>query len=131
MTRRHYPECHVVVSAWEEQAALDCEDAEVWIEDESILVSYFDEDGIVVLEGLSDRNGGWTLMARSRARRATLSPVAGEEAVLRGSIDEMGHTVDWTLRLGDREVDGEIDRETDRESLDPPPTDSSAAEMKR
>jgi len=100
MTRRYFPDCRIEVAAWAENDAFACDDAEAWIEDESILVSYFDDDGIVVLEGTADRDDGWVLTARSRPRRATLRPVDGEDRSFAGSIDERGESSTWTLRLG-------------------------------
>jgi len=100
MKRVFYPDCRVEVASWGDHDAFVCDDAEVWIEGESILVSYFDEEGIVVLEGRSDRAEGWTLGARSRPRRATLAPVEDEERSYAGSIDEQGESGEWLLRLG-------------------------------
>lgn len=100
MKRISYPECQVEVEAWAEHDAFACEDAEVWIEGDLILVSYFDDDGIVVLEGKSDGSGGWKLGARSRPRRATLSAVPNEGGSYTGSIEEGGETGAWKLRLG-------------------------------
>jgi hypothetical protein len=104
MKRLYFPDCRVEVAAWAEYDAFVCDDAETWIEDESILVSYFDDEGIVVLEGISDRNDGWVLAARSRPRRATLLPVEGNDRSYVGSIDEQGESASWTLRLGTPEA---------------------------
>ena len=49
--RVHHPTCDVSVAAFGDHDAFACDDAEVWIEGEMILVSYFDDNGIVVLEG--------------------------------------------------------------------------------
>jgi len=100
MTRIFYPECRIEVASCGDRDAFACDDAEVWIEDDSILVSYCDDEGIVVLEGRSDRAAGWTLGGRSRPRRATLRPVEGEHRCYAGSVDELGETGRWTLRLG-------------------------------
>jgi len=100
MTRHYFPDCRIEVAAWAESEAFACDDAEAWIEAESILVSYFDDEGIVVLEGTSDRDDGWVLTARSRPRRATLRPVEGEDRSFVGSIDQQGESSTWTLRLG-------------------------------
>jgi hypothetical protein len=116
MKRLFFANCRVEIAPWGDHEAFDCDDAEVWIEGDSILVSYFDEDGIVVLEGNSDHAGGWTLGARSRPRRARLLPLdSGGEGVgdpgadgraggvsrsYRGSIVEQGESGRWTLHLG-------------------------------
>ena len=100
MTRQYFPDCCVEVAAWADYDDFACDDAEAWIEDESILISYFDDEGIVVLEGISDREDGWILTARSRPRKATLRPVVGESRSFVGSIDEQGESSNWKLRLG-------------------------------
>ena len=100
MTRSYYPDSRVEVSAWEDQEAFECDDAEVWIEDGSMLISYFDADGIVVLEGHLGPGNGWALVARSRPRRATLRPIGSDVRGFEGSIDEQGVSIRWTLRLG-------------------------------
>lgn len=109
MTRRFFPDSCVEVDSIGDQDAFSCDDAEVWMEGHAILVSYFDEDGIVVLEGLSENGSDYTLMARSRPRSATLARVSGEgvggdAAVFPeeyvGSISEQGETAHWKLTLG-------------------------------
>ncbi len=108
MSRRYFADCRIRVAAWCGREEFSCDDAEVWTEDESILVSYFDEDGIVVLEGVSDHLNGWILTARSRPWRATLSPEAsqpsgaGESSIMRfaGSISEHDESGCWSLCLG-------------------------------
>ena len=101
MTRVFYPDCAVEVSAWGETSAFACDDAEVWIDGDSILVSYFDEDGIVVLEGQPDGAGGWALVARSRPRRANLSPIGDDSRRFEGTIEEQGEGGHWELCLGE------------------------------
>ena len=98
--RVHYPECEVEVDAWGDRDAFACDDAEVWIEGDAILVSYFDDEGIVVLEGRPREGGGWTLAARSRPRRAFLAPMGDSPDALVGEIDELGEIAGWRLRLG-------------------------------
>lgn len=108
MTRQFYPACRVELAALGGADAFACDDAEVWIEGEAILISYFDEDGIVVLEGRTDeKSGGWALGARSRPRRATLDRASeslrpGDEAqtVYSGFVEEHGERANWILRLG-------------------------------
>lgn len=101
MTRVFYPECRIEIGAWGGHDALVCEDAEAWVEEERILVCYFDDDGIVVLEGSSDRSGGWTLAARSRPRQATLAPAEDRTGSYAGRFEEQGESVVWTLCLGE------------------------------
>jgi hypothetical protein len=100
MTRVFYPDCRVEVAAWGEREAWVCEDAEVWIEGDAILISYFDEDGIVVLEGRADPPAGWQLAARSRPRRATLTAIENDPRSYTGRIEEQGESGSWALRLG-------------------------------
>jgi hypothetical protein len=98
--RIHYVDCSVEVEAWGDCEAFACDDAEARIEGDVILISYFDEQGIVVLEGRSGERGGWTFMARSRPRRAFLAPMGDSPDTLVGEIDEQGEVTGWQLRLG-------------------------------
>ena len=98
--RIHYAACDVEVDARESHDAFACDDAEVWIEGDAILVSYFDDDGIVVLEGRRRSGGGWELQARSRPRRAFLAPMGDSREAFVGEIDEQGEVTGWRLRLG-------------------------------
>ena len=100
MTRIHHPDSYVEVEAWAEHERFSCDDAEVWIDEETILVSYFDDEGVVVLEGWREDDLGWRLSARSRPRRASLRPIADTPGVLEGEIDEQGQIARWRLRLG-------------------------------
>ena len=108
MTRVHHPTCVVEVEAWGDREAFACDDAEVWIEGESILICYFDDEGIVVLEGRPDDAHGWTIAARSRPRQAFLrpmdespgAPVERPATDFVGEINEQGETAIWRLRLG-------------------------------
>ena len=100
MSRRvHYVECQVEVEESGDREAFECDDAEVWIEDESILISYFDHEGIVVLEGRPDDDSGWTLSARSRPWRAFLKPMSEASGSFVGEIGEQGEVATWRLRL--------------------------------
>lgn len=99
MSRRHHSDCAVFVGAFGDREAFACDDAEVWIEDDAILVSYFDDDGMVVLEGRSRAEGGWQLSARSRPRRAFLAPMSDSPDILEGEIDEQGEVAEWRLDL--------------------------------
>lgn len=99
MGRIHYPECDVEVAAFGDTDAFACDDAEVWIDGDMILVSYFDDDGIVVLEGTREGENGWQFRARSRPRRAFLAPMAETPDILIGEIDEQGETAIWRLSL--------------------------------
>ena len=101
MSRVHYPECRVTVAASDEREAFECDDAEVWIEGDLILVSYFDDEGIVVLEGRPRPEGGYTLSARSRPRRAFLAPVDEYPGSYAGEIEEHGETSPWSLVFGE------------------------------
>jgi hypothetical protein len=99
--RRYHPDCRVEIAGWGDREAFRCEDAEVWIEGEAILISYFDDEGIVVLEGREDGAGGWQLVARSRPRRARLRPEAREATAFVGEIEEHGETAGFRLRLSE------------------------------
>ena len=99
--RVHHPVCAVSVAAFGETEAFACDDAEVWIDGDQILVSYFDDDGIVVLEGWPRDEGGWEFSARSRPRRAFLAPMADSPHILEGEIDEHGDVAVWRLTLGE------------------------------
>ena len=99
--RVHHPACAVSVAAFGETEAFECDDGEVWIDGDQILVSYFDDDGIVVLEGWPREEGGWEFSARSRPRRAFLAPMADSSHILEGEIDECGEVAVWRLTLGE------------------------------
>ena len=111
MKRRSFPDSRVDIESFGDQDAFSCDDAEVWMEGDAILVSYFDDEGIVVLEGILEQGSSYRLMARSRPRSATLSPVsdrAGSEsgpAQYAGLLSEQGETASWTLTLGAEESD--------------------------
>jgi hypothetical protein len=108
MTRVHHPECQVEVEAWGDREAFECDDAEVWFEDELMLISYFDDEGIVVLEGRPDPDSGWKLSARSRPWQAFLRPMddssvdetGNGNSDFVGEINEQGEVAVWRLRLG-------------------------------
>ena len=99
--RVHHPVCAVSVAAFGDTEAFECDDAEVWIDGDQILVSYFDDDGIVVLEGWPRDAGGWEFSARSRPRRAFLAPMPETPDTLEGEIDEHGEVATWRLTLGE------------------------------
>ncbi len=101
MSRVHYPDCRVEVERSETRETFECDDADVWIEDESILISYFDDEGMVILEGRPDDEAGWRLSARSRPRQAFLKPMAEDPCSFTGEIDEQGEVTIWRLRLGE------------------------------
>ncbi len=101
MSRTHYPECRVEVEGGLDREPFDCEDAEVWIESESILISYFDEEGMVVMEGRPGDESGWTLSARSRPWRAFLKPMSEAPGSFAGEIDVEGEITTWRIRLGE------------------------------
>ena len=103
MARAHHADCRVEVEAWTSREAFDCDDAEVWIEEDSILVSYFDDEGMVVLEGRPEAPDGWRLTARSRPWRAFLRPIGEAPGSFAGEIDEQGEVVAWRIRLGPEE----------------------------
>jgi hypothetical protein len=88
------------VGASETFEVFECEDAEVWIEGDSILISYFDDEGIVVLEGRGDEIGGWALTGRSRPRRGRLEPGRAAPGEFAGELEEHGERGRWSLRLG-------------------------------
>lgn len=110
MSRIHYPESEIQVGAMGEDGAAEfsCDDADVWIEDDLILISYFDEEGIVVLEGSSDGDSGWELGARSRPRRAFLRPLPEKAGCFVGEIDEQGETAAWRVILGAPEKENDV-----------------------
>ena len=110
MSRIHYPQCEVEVAALGEDgaAAFSCDDAEAWVEGDLILISYFDDEGIVVLEGSSDGDLGWELMARSRQRRAFLRPLPEKAGCFVGEIDEQGETAAWRVSLGAPEKETDV-----------------------
>lgn len=83
-----------------EEPAFEADDAEVWLEAAWILVSYFDDDGMVVFEGRADGEGGYELAARSRPWRAFLRPMADAPGSFAGEIDAQGESVAWQLVLG-------------------------------
>lgn len=105
MTRSFYPACEIQVEAFADAEAFACDDAEVWIEDDVMLVSYFDDEGPVVFEGRAEPGGaGWRLGARSRPWQASLvaeSPGSGEAAatVFRGVIETLEERAGWSLKL--------------------------------
>ncbi|MBJ22830.1 MAG: hypothetical protein GY910_04420 [bacterium] len=103
MSRVHYPGSRVEVKA-EAGGALEpfeCDDAEVWIEGRSILISYFDGEGMVVLDGGPGEGPGWILFARSRPWRAFLNPMSEAPGHFVGEIDELGEVATWRLCLGE------------------------------
>ena len=95
-----YVDCRVDVAAWKGLDAFECDDAEVRIEGDQVVVSYFDEEGMVVMEGRMEGQGAWSLMARSRPWRAFLAPMGDPPGVFVGEIDEHGEVTDWKLSLG-------------------------------
>jgi len=108
MSRVHHPECDVEIEGCEEIDAFECDDAEVWVEADAILISYFDDDGIVVLEGWPEKEEeaagatpGWRFSARSRPRRAFLRPMPDAPQTYLGEIEQHGSTTAWKLRLGE------------------------------
>lgn len=101
MSRVHHPACRVSVAAFGDAPAFECDDAEVWIEGGRILISYFDDEGIVVLEGWPRDGGGWEFSGRSRPRRAFLAPMSDSPGDLEGEIDEHGEIAVWRLTLGE------------------------------
>ena len=107
MSRVYYPDCEIEVGGFADREPFACDDAEVWIEGDSILISYFDEDGIVVLEGRPDDQSGWKLAARSRPRRAFLRPMSEDPGCFTGTLDEQGEVTAWRLRLGEPEGEPE------------------------
>lgn len=115
MSRVHHPACRVAVEAWGGREAFDCDDAEVWIDGDAILVSYFDDEGIVVLEGRREGTDGWRLTARSRPRRAFLRPMDEAPGSFVGEIDEQGEVAGWRLSLGPPGTEGGAPESAERE----------------
>ncbi len=102
MSRVHYPRARIRVEAWGSRERFECDDAEVWLEEGGMLISYFDDEGIVVLEGWPEATVGWRFSARSRPRRAFLTPMPEAPGTFTGEIDEQGERAEWRLWLGDR-----------------------------
>lgn len=64
--------CHVVVGEGGPFQAVEDDDADLALGEGELLLSYWDDQGAVVLVGPEDEPGRFELMGRSRRRRATL-----------------------------------------------------------
>ena len=75
-----------------------CDDCEVRLDETALVVSYFDDEGPVVLAAPNDGSGRFDLVARSRPRKATLThdEAAG---VLEGDWSEGGVAGTWRIVL--------------------------------
>ncbi len=100
MSRIHHPGCRVDVDERSDRETFSDPDAEAWLEPGSILVSYYDEDGMVIFDGVEAEDGGYSLSARSRPWRADLRPMADDPGVLAGMIEAPDESFAWRLRLG-------------------------------
>jgi hypothetical protein len=71
----HFTGCRVVAAF--DDARPDCEDgdAELQLGDGALLLTYWDDDGVVVLSGAERAPGEYDWTARSRPRRGTLRRV--------------------------------------------------------
>jgi hypothetical protein len=68
----HYTACRVLVGFDDGRPAQEDDDADLQLGDGELLLSYWDDEGIVVLVGDEREPGEYELLARSRPRRGTL-----------------------------------------------------------
>jgi len=100
-----WSDCRVeVVSALPGEPPVTCDEGEVRLEGEELLVTYFDDRGPVVLAGRGDGGGHFALTGRSRPRTASLHR-AGEARELVGSWEEGGERGYWSVVLPARGAD--------------------------
>ena len=93
-----YSECRVVVEYDDGREAFEDEDCDVALEEGQLLVTYWDERGPVVLQGIL-RGSAYEVVARSRPSRATLTREGG---VLEGSWEERDDRGRLRIELGVR-----------------------------
>lgn len=70
----HFP-CRVVAAFDDERPDCEDDDADLQLGDGALLLTYWDDDGVVVLAGAEIEPGAFDWMARSRPRRGTLRRV--------------------------------------------------------
>ena len=91
----------VEVAARDDRDAWTDDEADVRLADDSMVVAYFDEDGLVLFDGVPSEEGGWEFAARSRPWRAFLRPMADDPTVLEGEIEAPDERFAWRLVLAD------------------------------
>ena len=92
--------CCVQVRCWDEDDRFECEDCDVRLEDGTIVISYFDEEGPVVFAGEDDPSGHYHLVCRSRPRKATLHRFEGG-TTFEGSWTQGDERGFWRIVLSD------------------------------
>ncbi len=65
--------CRVTIDYGDARGVVEDEDADLQVEGDRLLLSYWDERGVVVLIGAESAPGRWELHARSRPRRCSLA----------------------------------------------------------
>ncbi len=88
--------CRLVLLSQDGSPVFECDDGEVRLDGTVLLVSYFDDQGPVVLAGPEEGDGHFRLVARSRPRTATLSR-AGDR--LEGDWVEGDERGTWWIEL--------------------------------
>lgn len=69
----HHSPCRVTVTYDDERPDHEDADGDLQLGDDgTLLLSYWDDDGVVVLVGVEDASGVFACTARSRPRRGTL-----------------------------------------------------------
>ncbi len=79
--------CRVEVVPEAGASPFDDDDCDVRLEGDRLVVTYWDEDGVVVFDGSRDEDGVFDLWCRSRPRRAELR-FRDETRALEGSWTE-------------------------------------------
>jgi hypothetical protein len=93
--------CRARVGSDDGAAAIADDDADVDLGEGRILVSYFDDEGPVVLQGLETTPGRFELAARSRPRKAELA-LEGDR--LEGRWWEARRAGSLRIELGEEET---------------------------
>jgi hypothetical protein len=91
-----YSGCRVVVTYDDGRARFEDDDCDVSLEDDELLVTYWDERGPVVLQG-RDRGESFAVTARSRPSTATLRRQGG---VFEGTWRERDDSGRLRIELG-------------------------------
>ncbi len=90
--------CRVEVVPEAGASPFDDDDCDVRLEGDQLVVTYWDEDGVVVFDGNRDADGKFDLWCRSRPRRAELR-FCEENRVLEGSWSERENRGSWRIEL--------------------------------